>query len=124
MANLVARVARLDHDQVYWGLEDHPVKDVKAGDLVFGDPSLKDVIPQGAVYVDLDCDLPGGKYRWNSQLRRFDPLPRGQQKEMPQAPTLEQAFYDFCLKFGVEQLPTRTAAWCQWMKNSVDERMR
>lgn len=120
---LVACVAVLDHDGVYWPpLEERLAETVKPGELVFGDPALTDVLPAGAIYVDVDCDLPGGKYRWDGKAKRFEPLPREQRKEMPQAPTLEQAFYDFVTDGGrVTPTPPLVAAWVAWFRKTFDE---
>lgn len=64
MEALMARVARLDAERIYMGLGDPvPVDEVKTGDFVFGDPALKDVLPEGAVWVERECDLPPAKYR-------------------------------------------------------------
>lgn len=114
-----AKVARLDHDLVYWGLEDRAVADIKPGDLVFGDPVLAELIPEGAVYVDRDCDLAGGQQRWDGAAGRFVPLPAAQRKPSPTAPTMEQAFYDL-LTIGPDA--PRVIAWRGWMKQSMDER--
>lgn len=125
MKNPMVRIARLDHDLVYWGLgEEMPCGDAKAGDLVFGDPVAIPALPEGAVYVDRGCDLPHGMQRWNATARRFEPLPREQRKAAPEAPTLEQALYDYLATLPAAALPTRTAAWCAWFRRTVDERDR
>lgn len=64
MEGITARVAKLDDEKIYLGLGD-PVSlpELKAGDFVFGDPSIKDALPEGAVWVERDCDLPPGRYR-------------------------------------------------------------
>jgi hypothetical protein len=123
---LVALVAVLDHDGVYWPpLEPRLPDAVKAGELVFGPPELQKVIPEGAVYVDAGCDLAGGQYKWNALMRRFDPLPREQRKEAPKAPTLEQAFYDFVTDGGqARPLQPRVAAWVDWFVKTLDEKVR
>lgn len=64
MDGLMARVARLDAERVFMGLADPiPADEVQSGDFVFGDPALKDLIPEGAVWVERECDNPPGKYR-------------------------------------------------------------
>lgn len=61
---LLVRIAKLDRERVYLGLGDPvPLDQVKAGDAVFGDPAIKEKLPEGAVYVDRDCDLPAQEYR-------------------------------------------------------------
>jgi hypothetical protein len=116
-----AKVARLDHDQVYWGLEDRPLAEIKAGDLVFGDPVLAELLPKGAVYVDRDCDLAGGQQRWDAAAGCFVPLPEAARKPGPTAPTLEQAFYDY---LTIGKKAPRVVAWCEWMKKTMDEAIR
>lgn len=60
----MARVARLDAERVFMGLgEPIPAEDVQPGDFVFGDAELKKVLPEGAVWIDRECDLPPAKYR-------------------------------------------------------------
>jgi hypothetical protein len=64
MSALMAKVARVDVDRVFFGLGDAvPVDQVKSGDFVFGPTELIPALPAGAVYVAEDCDLPPGKYR-------------------------------------------------------------
>lgn len=64
MEALMARVARLDAERIYMGLGDPvPAAEVQAGDFVFGDPALREALPEGAIWVERDCDLPPAKYR-------------------------------------------------------------
>lgn len=64
MQQIMVRLARLDAERVYLGLsEPLPLAEVKDGDFVFGAPELREQLPEGAVYVERDCDLPAGKYR-------------------------------------------------------------
>lgn len=123
---LVALVAVLDHDGVYWPpLEPRTPEGVRPGELAFGPPELQKVLPEGAVYVDTGCDLTGGRYKWNAELRRFDPLTKAEQKAAPQAPTLEQAFYDFVTNGGqARPQQPRVAAWVDWFLKTIDERGR
>lgn len=111
-----ARVAVLDHDGVYWKLEEKPVAEVTDGDLVFG-PRVLAVLCPSARYVDADCDLPGGRYKWNGTAGRFEPLLREQRKAAPAAPTLEQAFYGF-LTQGAED--PRVTAWLDHFRKTMD----
>jgi hypothetical protein len=116
-----AKVARLDHDQVYWGLEERAIADIKSGELVFCAPELAEQLPEGAIYVARDCDLPGGQQRWDAGGRCFVPVPALHRKPAPTAPTLEQAFYDF-LTIGPDAV--RVVAWRNWMKKTMDEAIR
>lgn len=93
MAAMV-KVARIDHDRVYFGLDDKALADVVSGDVVFGDAALCARLPAGAVYVGRDCDLPGGRYQWDGKA--FQPLPPQLQKKAESAPDLERAFYEQC----------------------------
>lgn len=64
MEQPMARVARLDAERLFMGLGDPvPIDEVKAGDFVFGDPALKALLPEGATWIERDCDLPPGRYR-------------------------------------------------------------
>jgi hypothetical protein len=64
MQELQVRLARLDAERVFLGLsEPLPLAEVRAGDFVFGAPEAKALLPEGAVYVERDCDLAAGKYR-------------------------------------------------------------
>lgn len=124
--SLMARVARLDADLVFWGLGDPvPVDELKAGDRVFGDPELAAVVAEltDVVYIERDCDLAGGKYKLlapdgDNPVWHFDPLPPQQQKIVESAPTLEQAVYDL-ITVGAEA--PRVKAWMAWMKRTLDE---
>jgi hypothetical protein len=70
MSALMAKIARVDVDRVYFGLgEAVPLDQVKAGDFVFGPTELIPALPAGAVYVAEDCDLPAG------------PLPPGEDRD-------------------------------------------
>ena len=121
MDNPMVRVARLDHDQVYFGLVEKPLAEVQAGELVFGDPALAEELPFGARYVDRDCDLAAGAYRWESAAGAFEPLPSSQRKAAIEAPTLEQAFYDFVTDQGrITPSAPRVAAWAQWFRKSME----
>ena len=118
---LVAFVAKFDHDGIFWPpLEPRRLEAVNAGDVVFGDPALKDVLPAGALYVGESCDNAGGRYKWDGQ--RFVPLPREQRKAEAGVPTLEQAVYDYFSSLDPAALPKRSAAWCEWFRRSMDER--
>ena len=121
MENTTVRVAVLDHDQVYFGLTEKPLAEVQPGELVFGDPALAEELPFGTLYVDRDCDLSPGVYRWNG--KSFEPLPRHQRKAAIEAPTLEQAFYDFVTDQGrITPSAPRVAAWAQWFRKSMEGR--
>lgn len=121
------RIAKLDHDGIYWGLEVKAAAALAAGDLVFcaravleGEEPLE--LPIGAVWVGEDCDLAPGAYRWNADDRRFVPLPKGQRKAAPEAPSLEQALADYLRAQPADSLPPRTSAWLAFMKTTIDER--
>jgi hypothetical protein len=104
MSALMARVARLDHERVYWGLSDPAaLSTLKAGDFVFGAPELAKTLPAGVVYVERDCDLPGGRYRLeapnaHNATWHFAPLEPQHVKRALTGPNLEQAFHDFLRK--------------------------
>jgi hypothetical protein len=118
---LTAKVARLDHDQVYFGLDDKAVDELAAGDVVFGDPALADGLPAGAVYVGRDCDLPGGRYKWDGKT--FVPLPPTLQKKAESAPDHERAFYELCrclYNATPAAVPPATIAWCVSYERSFD----
>lgn len=121
METPMVRVARLDHEQVYFGLVEKPLAEVKAGELVFGPPELAKQLPLGAAYVDRHCDLPSGAYRWEAGKAAFEPLPRAQRKSALEAPSLEQAFYDF-LTNGPEGKSVR--AWAEWFRKTMDGRTK
>ena len=63
-----------------------------------------------------DCDLPGGKYRWDG-VGTFVPLPVERQKRAEEAPTLEEAFYAF-LKEG--PAAPSVDAWLAWYEKTLD----
>lgn len=95
--------ARLDHDQVFWGVDEIAQADAKEGDVLF------DHVPDNAP----------GAYRWDAKLARFEPLPASQIKAIPGAPSIEQAFHDFIHASDIT-LPPRTAAWRDAFKKTVD----
>ena len=68
-----------------------------------------------------ECDLPGGKYRWDAQACTFVALPRERQKLAEEAPTMEEAWFAF-LKEGIDA-PT-VQAWIQWYEKSLDGQMK
>lgn len=128
-APLLARVAKLDFDQVYWGLgEPIPVDQVVAGDKVFGDPALRKALPEGAVWVERDCDFTAdkfGKYKLvgpddDAQFWRFVPLPQSQQKSAEEAASLEQALYDLAIELGAKS--PRVLSWCKAFEQTVEGR--
>lgn len=111
MSELMARVAKTDHDRVFWGLGDPVAPEaLKAGDFVFGDRALAAKLPAGAFYIDLDCDAAPGQYRFVEHARvteapapgamaiatywRLEPLPRGLVKSQPDELTAERALYE------------------------------
>ena len=93
--------AKLDHDRVYWGVEE------------------VEALAPDDVEVPADCDLKPGMYRWDGAT--FALLAHAQRKSAPEAPTIEQAFYDL-LTTGPEA--PRVVAWRDWMKQTMDERLR
>jgi hypothetical protein len=117
------KVARLDHDLVYFGLQPRPIGEVKPGDLVFCPAELAAELPEGARRVDVDCDLPAGTHRWNAEGGRFDLLPRAQRKTEQTAPDVARALYDFfwvAYQRDPTAVPPATLAWCLAYEKSVD----
>lgn len=86
--------AKLDADGVYFGVE--PVSELLDGD----------------VQVEPNCDLAHGKYKWSPAAQRFEPLPRGQQKNAPGEVTLEQALFDL-----IRATPAAPASCLSWVEN-------
>jgi hypothetical protein len=115
------RVARLDHDNVFFGLEERAIADVRPGELVFGPADCAEALPSGAVYVDRDCDNAPGKYKWvagtGDAVGQFVPLPLSQQKPAEKGPTLEQCVYDLIM-FGASA--PRVQAWARWFEKTID----
>lgn len=121
MEQPMVKVARLDHDQVFWGLEERALAEVVAGDAVFCAPELVGELPEGALWIERDADNQPGLYRLDLQAKRFMPLPPAQRKAAPGAPTLEEAVYDLITQ-GKDA--PRVKAWLGWMKNSMDGGIR
>jgi hypothetical protein len=98
---------KLDHDDVYFGCEKLAAgEEAAAGDIV----------------LDHAPDNAPGLYRWLYPEARLEPLPKTKQKAAPDAPTLEQAFYELVhavIPSG-SPLPSRIAAWCAWFEKSFD----
>lgn len=100
--------AKLDFDQVYWGVEE--VAQLAAGD----------------VQVPADCDLRVGAYRWDAKNARFEPLPPSQVKKAEGAPSLEQAFaalVDHVKQIdtaGTVDLPASVQAWREHYNTTLD----
>jgi hypothetical protein len=104
---------KLDHDDVYFGCEE-----VLAGEeITFG---ADDVV------LDHAPDNAPGMYRWSRTGKRFEPLPKTQQKTELGAPTLEQAFYELTSAWmqgaGPDSLPPRVMAWRAGFEKSIDNR--
>jgi hypothetical protein len=91
---------KLDHDEVYFGCE-----------------PFEGIAGASDVVLDHAPDNPPGIYRWSREHRRFEPLPKEKQKDAPEAPTLEQAFYAF-VKFGADNPIAK--AWCDWFEKSLE----
>jgi hypothetical protein len=94
MSALMARIARLDHDRVFFGLgAPVPLDQVKAGDFVFGAPELAEALPAGAVYMEPRLRPAAGRYRLqapnaHSACWHFVPLPSrwsGHEERAPMA---------------------------------------
>lgn len=125
MSAQAVRVARIDHDRVFWELGPPvPAGEVPAGAFVFGDPAI--ALPEGVIWIDRDCDLPGGRYCLAAPdaahpVWHFEPLPPEQQKAEEGAPTLEQAVYDLITIGG--DAP-RAQAWAKWFESTLDERAK
>lgn len=114
------RVANLDFDNIFFGLEDRLVSDLKPGDLVFGDPAIIPALPAGVCYVDKNCDNAPGKYKWDATIGKagcFTPLAPNQQKLAEAAPTLDQALYDL-ITLGADA--PRVQAWARWFEKTLD----
>lgn len=128
MSALMARVAKLDHDQVYWGLGDPvPLEELKPGDRVFGDPALKDALPEGVVYVERDCDLPPGRYQLSAPSAdhpfwHFVPLDARRARLVPDAPNAERALYELALDLYKRDhhLPPYLLDWALWWETTID----
>lgn len=128
MSALMARMARLDADQVFWGLGDPvPLDQVPTGAFVFGDPAIVDALKGVATWIDRDCDLPGGRYKLvgpdgKQPNWRFEPLPVSLQKTTEAAPDLERAFYEMCkaLQTASGAIAPASLAWCLAYERSFD----
>ncbi len=101
---------KLDHDDVYFGCEllgkDEPTAETE-------------------IVLDHEPDNPPGRYRWSREHNRLEPLPKEKQKDAPEAPTLEQAFYDLVdvlIGGGAlnAPLPPRLSAWRKWFEKTFD----
>lgn len=123
MEQRMVRVARLDHDLVYWGLVEKPLAAVQAGELVFCPPELRDQLPDGARWVDAGCDLAGGVCKWNAELGRFDPLPRTLRKKLEEQVPHERALYEL-LKANHQRdaagVPSPCIEWALGFEKSLD----
>lgn len=121
----VLKVADLDPDRVYWGLKDKPAAAIAAGDVVF---FAETIAPEdridGVTYVEGDCDLGMGRYRWSEEDRTFKPLEGAEVRATPSQPSLERAFFDLALALrqGGFTLPSTAAEWTSWYANTVDNR--
>lgn len=133
------KIAKLDHDGVYWGLEDATLEQLAAGAVVFcaraalePGEQLDDmdepqpmppaiVLPEGVVWAGEDCDLAHGAYVWNAKERRFDALPPKQRKVAQGAPDLARALFDYWSSRPWAELPESVRAWVLWMRVTVDE---
>lgn len=120
----MVKVAKLDAERIFWGIEEKPLDEVKAGDVVFGAETLKRKDIDGVTFVEGDCDNPGGKYRWNEELQRFDPLSRMDIRQTPTSPLAERALYELVLehvKAGAPAVPRYTLDWALWYEQTLDK---
>lgn len=113
-------VADLDVDRVYWGVTQKAAEDIAAGDVVF---KAEQIAPQlrveGVWYIDGDCDLARGRYRWSPELRRFDPLGRFAQTRERTAPVPERALYEIILAWP-GTVPDYAKQWADWYQLTID----
>ncbi len=101
--------AKLDADQIYWGVE------------------AVDELADGDVAIDPDCDLAQGKYKWNADAHPtpcFEPLPKDQRRDTPQQPLADRALYELIVsldKAGMK-LPDYCEEWAMWYEKTLDMR--
>jgi hypothetical protein len=123
MEQATVKAARLDHDQVYWGLLTKALEELKEGDLVFCTLAMREQLPVGVRWVDVDCDLPAGQQKWNAEKGCFQPLPRSLRKNAPDAITSERALYEL-LKGMHERdpasVPGASVEWALGFEKTVD----
>lgn len=89
-------VAELDASGIYWGVQ-----------------TIERVaLTPEHVEVPASCDLTPGAYRWNSEMKRFDPLPRSQRITQPGNVSLEEAVHELVQIVALAgKLPPRLAKW-------------
>lgn len=122
----MAKIAKLDADGVYWGLEDRG--DVIGGNVVFFAETIPlDQRVEGAVYIDGDNDLPPGRYRWNAAAGSLEPLDKAGVRSTPSQPLPDRALYDLIRAMGAQgaiAIPPYTQQWADWYATTFDQRYR
>lgn len=115
-------VAKLDADGVYWGIEQKPLAEVTAADVVFDAETFARDIDAPGFFIAGGCDNPPGRYRWNAEMRQFVPLKGREVRELPSPPSLERAFYALvaALETSGTALPAPVAAWVSWYSQTFD----
>lgn len=116
------KVANIDADGIYWGMKDAEI--AVAGDVVFGAEQIAaEARIEGVVYLDGECDLPGGKYRWNAESGQFLALARTAQRASPLIPSSDHALYAFLLEAARRDLsavPPYSRTWALWYETTFD----
>lgn len=98
---------KLDCDGVFWGAEE-----------------LTSAIAEEDVVLDHVPDNAPGRYRWDRERNRLDPLEPQQIKELP-GPNFERALYSLALQVHQarpELVPADTIAWCAAYEKTIDGR--
>lgn len=102
------RVAMLDGADVFVGMLDLP-----------DDATLTDR------HLELEVDLPPGRYRWvrtgNRYGGEFVPLGPAQIKPAANVPTLERVVYRLIEALGA-QAPQDARVWAAWYRDTIDGR--
>lgn len=117
------QVAKFDADGVYWGLEEKPLAEVKSGDVVFNAETFEHDEIAGVIWMVGGCDNAGGRYIFNRQLHRFEPLARHHVKDAPDSPLFERALYELVLEHvraGAPRVPDYTKAWALHYETTMD----
>src|SRR4051812_1210105 len=123
MEQKTVKVARLDHDQVFWGLVTKSLDELREGDLVFCSLGLREELPAGVRWVDVACDLPAGQQKWSADKGCFQPLPRNRRKSAPDAITSERALYELLKAMhegDAASLPAPSLEWALGFERTVD----
>jgi hypothetical protein len=123
--------ARLNADRVYLGMESVAPKALRAGDVVFWAQrlprdetgALAVALPDDVVLLDGDCDLPGGRYRWNAKTQHFDPLPPNLGGPLAAGATTERVVYDTARalhQMNADCVTPHMLEWCVGYEKGFD----